>query len=133
MPAFVVEGGGVRRAALDPDDPRAEAHINSFLPALYAHLKEKGWLDRYVQHVLDEAHGTEPPVYMRYVGLLRKAMPGVNIIDAIDQTAGLLGSACDIWVPQLGKFDNAFDTIREHVNRGGQALALHVCFRRAGT
>jgi hypothetical protein len=120
-PAFVLEGGEVRRATLDPNDPRAEAHIRSFLPALYAHLKEKGLLDRYVQHVLDEAHGAEPPVYMRYVELVRQTMPGVKTIDAIDQTAGLLGDACDIWVPQLGRFDDAFDSIREHVRKGGQA------------
>ncbi|MCC6365565.1 MAG: DUF4091 domain-containing protein [Bryobacterales bacterium] len=121
VPAFIIEGGEVKRAALDPGDPRAEAHVNSFLPALYAHLKEKGRLDRYVQHVLDEAHGAEPPVYMRYVELVRKTMPGVKTIDAIDQTAGLLGEACDIWVPQLGRFDDAFDAIRRHVEKGGQA------------
>jgi hypothetical protein len=121
VPAFVVEGGEVKRAALEPDDPRAEAHIDSFLPALYAHLKEKGWLGRYVQHVLDEAHGSEPPVYMRYAELVHKVMPGVKTIDAIDQKAGLLGDACDIWVPQLGRFDNGIDSIREHVKKGGQA------------
>ena len=42
-------------------------------------------------------------------------------IDAIDQTAGLLGEACDIWVPQLGRFDKDFDAIREHVGKGGEA------------
>ena len=121
IPAFVVENGAVRRTTLHPEDPRAEAHLNSFLPALYAHLKEKGWLDAYVQHVLDEAHGPEPPVYLRYVNLIRKALPGVPTIDAIDQTAGLLGDACDIWVPQLGKFDDGFEAIRAHVKKGGQA------------
>ncbi len=121
IPAFVVENGEVRRQTVGADDPRAEAHFNSFLPALYAHLKEKGWLNRYVQHVLDEAHGTEPPVYLRYVGIIRKHLPGVPTIDAIDQTAGLLGDACDIWVPQLGKFDDNLDAIREHVRKGGQA------------
>ena len=121
IPAFVIEGGQVQRQLLDPSDPRAEAHLNSFLPALYAHLKEMGWLDHYVQHVLDEAHGAEPPVYLHYVSVIRKSLPGVPTIDAIDQTAGLLGDACDIWVPQLGKFDNGFDAIREHVTKGGQA------------
>jgi hypothetical protein len=121
IPAFVVENGEVRRQNLGADDPRAEAHLNSYLPALYAHLKEKGWLDRYAQHVLDEAHGAEPPVYLRYVAVIRKNLPGVPTIDAIDQTAGLLGDACDIWVPQLGKFDDGFDAIREHVRKGGQA------------
>jgi Domain of unknown function (DUF4091) len=121
IPAFVIENGEARRESLGPDDPRAEAHLNSFLPALYAHLKEMGWLDQYVQHVLDEAHGAEPPVYLRYVNLIRKNLPGVPTIDAIDQTAGLLGDACDIWVPQLGKFDDGFDAIRAHVKKGGQA------------
>ena len=121
IPAFIVENGEVRRQALDPDDPRAEAHLNSFLRALYTHLQEKGWLDSYVQHVLDEAHGTEPPVYLRYVNIIRKGLPGVPTIDAIDQTAGLLGDACDIWVPQLGKFDAGFEAIRAHVKKGGQA------------
>ena len=121
IPAFVVENGQAKREALDPSDPRAEAHLNSFLPALYAHLKEMGWLDHYVQHVLDEAHGAEPPVYLHYVSIIRKNLPGVPTIDAIDQTAGLLGDACDIWVPQLGKFDDGFNAIREHVGKGGQA------------
>lgn len=121
VPVFAVENGQVQRMNVGADDPRAEAHFNSFLPALYAHLKEKGWLNRYVQHVLDEAHGAEPPVYLRYVGIIRKNLPGVPTVDAIDQTAGLLGDACDIWVPQLGKFDDGFDAIREHVSKGGQA------------
>ncbi len=121
IPVFAVENGEVHRMSVGADDPRAEAHFNSFLPTLYAHLKEKGWLNRYVQHVLDEAHGAEPPVYLRYVGIIRKNLPGVRTVDAIDQTAGLLGDACDIWVPQLGKFDDGFDAIRAHVNKGGQA------------
>jgi hypothetical protein len=121
IPAFVVESGQVRREAVDPDDPRAEAHLNSFLRALYIHLQEKGWLGTYVQHVLDEAHGAEPPVYLRYVNIIRKGLPGVPTIDAIDQTAGLLGDACDIWVPQLGKFDGGFEAVRAHVKKGGQA------------
>ena len=121
IPVLIAENGEVRRTSLGADDPRAEAHLNSFLPALYAHLKEKGWLSRYIQHVLDEAHGAEPPVYLRYVGIIRKNLPGVATVDAIDQTAGLLGDACDIWVPQLGKFDDGFDAIREHVRKGGQA------------
>ena len=121
IPVFAVENGEARRMNVGADDPRAAAHLNSFLPALYAHLQEKGWLNRYVQHVLDEAHGAEPPVYLRYVETVRKNLPGVPTVDAIDQTAGLLGDACDIWVPQLGKFDNGFDAIREHVRKGGQA------------
>jgi hypothetical protein len=121
VPAFVVDNGGVQREDLKADDPRAEAHMNSFLPALYQHLKEKGVAERYVQHILDEAHGSEPPYYKRYAALVRKNMPGVKTIDAIDQPASPVASDCDIWVPVLGSFDDRLPAIHEHVRSGGEA------------
>jgi hypothetical protein len=130
--AFVVEDGAVKRAVLDPADPRAEAHLRSYLPALHAHLKQKGWDGKYVQHVLDEAHGTEPPVYLRYVEIIRQSLPGIPTIDAIDQTAGLLGEACDIWVPQLGRFDDGLDSINQHVRQGKEAW-FYTCLYPQGT
>ena len=105
--------GAVTRQQLDPDDPRAAPRLTSFLTALYAHLQEKGWLDRYVQHVLDEPHGKEPPVYLRYAKLIHAALPGVRTIDAFDQPSGeWVGSACDIRVLQLGKCDSDIETAR---------------------
>jgi hypothetical protein len=121
VPVFVVDNGQVRRDKLNADDPRAEAHMNSFLPAVYRHLQEKGLVGRYVQHILDEAHGAEPPYYKRYAALVRKNMPGVKTIDAIDQPASPVAPDCDIWVPVLGNFDNRLAEIREHVRRGGGA------------
>jgi Domain of unknown function (DUF4091) len=121
VPAFVVDNGRVQREDLKADDPRAEAHMNSFLPALYQHLKEKGVAERYVQHILDEAHGTEPPYYKRYAALVRKNMPGVKTIDAIDQPASPVASDCDIWVPVLGSFDDRLPAIHKHVRSGGEA------------
>jgi hypothetical protein len=121
VPAFVIDNGQVKRENVNADDPRAETHMNSFLPALYQHLKEKGAADRYVQHVLDEAHGTEPPYYKRYAALVRRNMPGVKTIDAIDQPASPVASDCDIWVPVLGRFDDRLADIHDHVKNGGEA------------
>ena len=121
VPAFVLDGDQVRRETLSPDDPRAEAHINSFLSAVFQHLKEKGMADRYVQHILDEAHGAEPPYYKRYAALVRKNMPGVKTIDAINQTDSPVASDCDIWVPVLGSFDNRLAAIDDHLKKGGEA------------
>ena len=75
---------------------------------------------RYVQHVLDEAHGAEPPYYKRYAALVRKNMPGVKTIDAINQTDSPVASDCDIWAPVLGSFDNRVAAIDEHVKQGGK-------------
>jgi hypothetical protein len=122
VPVFLADGRQVTRQQLDPDDPRAKTQLESFLSALYVHLKEKGWLHRYVQHVLDEPHGKEPAVYIRYAAIVRSSMPGVPTIDAFDQeSGGWLGNACDIEVLQLGRFDNALDIVRPHVKAGGQA------------
>ena len=95
--------------------------MNSFLPAVYHHLQEKGLVGHYVQHILDEAHGGEPPYYKRYAALVRKNMPGVKTIDAIDQPASPVAADCDIWVPVLGRFDDHLAEIRKHVGQGGGA------------
>ncbi|MFL6350472.1 MAG: DUF4091 domain-containing protein [Bryobacteraceae bacterium] len=121
VPVFVVDNGQVRRDKLNADDPRAETHMNSFLRAVYLHLKEKGLIERYVQHILDEAHGTEPPYYKRYAALVRKNMPGVKTMDAIDQPASPVAPDCDIWVPVLGAFDDRLAQIRDHQREGGAA------------
>jgi hypothetical protein len=127
IPGFAANGGEVKRVQFDPDDPRAEAHLESFLPALYAHLKEKGWIQRYVQHVLDEPHGKEPPVYLRYVPIIRKGLPGVPTIDAFDQeSGGWMNDACDIKVLQLGKFNNAMEIVRAACQSGRAGLVLHL-------
>ena len=121
--AFVIEEGKAVQKGLDPDDPRAEQFLNSFLPALYAHLKEKGLTDRYIQHVLDEPHDREAPVYNRYAKIVKKHMPGIPTIDAVglNQDISFFADVCDIWVPVLGSFDHQTEKIRNHVQKGGHA------------
>lgn len=57
--ALVAEGAKVKTQRFNPDDPRGVTQLESFLSALYVHLKEKGWLHKYVQHVLDEPKGKD--------------------------------------------------------------------------
>jgi hypothetical protein len=52
-----------------------------FLDALHAHLKSKGWLDCYVQHLYDEPQDFQK--YKRLSEMFRAHMPGVKSIDAI--------------------------------------------------
>ncbi|MCP5120378.1 MAG: DUF4091 domain-containing protein [bacterium] len=123
IPAWVVEGTEVVRATLSPDDPRAERYLRSFLPALHTHLKENSWADRYIQHVLDEPHDREAPIYNRYARIVHECLPGVRTIDAVslDQDISFFADVCDIWVPVLGSFDHHLGAIEEHVEKGGQA------------
>jgi hypothetical protein len=122
VPAYVIEGGRVVSKSLDTDDPRAEQFLASFLTALSAHLREKGWEKQYIQHVSDEPHDREAPIYNRYSKIIHKYLPGVPTIDAVglDQDISFFADVCDIWVPVLSSFDHQLDKIRAHVERGGQ-------------
>ena len=123
VPAYVIENGKVVKKDLDTTDPRAEQFLNTFLPSLYAHLKEKGWTSRYIQHIHDEPHGAETAVYNRFGKLIKKNLPGIPTIDAVglDQDISFFADVADIWVPVLSSFDHQMDKIRDHVAKGGQS------------
>jgi len=122
------EGETVRKAELPPDDPRVQRFLDAFLPALNHHLEEKGWKGIYLQHVLDEPHGDEPVAYARIAALAKKHLPGVPTIDAIDahDVPEALREASDIWVPQLGRFDDQVGFLEER-RRAGHEVWFYTC------
>jgi Glycoside hydrolase 123, catalytic domain/Glycoside hydrolase 123 N-terminal domain len=117
---FGREGGKVVTKTLPPDSPEVSRFLAGFLTALDKHLESKGWKAIYLQHVLDEAHGDEIPFYGKIATLVRRYLPGVETIDAIDaqQIPEIVRNDCDIWVPQLGRFDNAMDLLEQRIQSG---------------
>ncbi len=111
---FQVVEGGVQKVALPPDDPRVESFLTGFLRALSAHLDARGWKQIYFQHILDEAHGAELPYYARFAALAHRELPGVATLDAVDAAhmPEELKTGCDVWVPQLGRFDDQMEMLR---------------------
>jgi hypothetical protein len=120
--------GQVAKLALPPDDPRAEAFLAGFLAALDAHLVQQGWKPIYLQHILDEPHGGEPSYYARFGAIVRRFLPGVTTMDAMDAAtmSEELKRNCDVWVPQLGQFDGQMDMIRERI-RSGHEVWFYTC------
>jgi hypothetical protein len=116
------------KADLSYDDPAAERFLEDFLPALGRHLEERGWKAIYLQHVLDEPHGEEPAAYARTAALVRKHLPGVPTIDAIDakDVPEALREASDVWVPQLGRFDDQLPLLAER-QRAGHEVWFYTC------
>jgi hypothetical protein len=114
VPSWVIEEGRVVDRKLEPEDPRTEASLASFTSALYAHLRERGWTGRYIQHIHDEPHGAERLHYTRFAKLIRRNLPGIPILDAVslDQDLGFFAEVADIWVPVLGSFDKRMDKIQ---------------------
>jgi len=128
----LVENGQIVRKELPADDPRAEQNLREFLRQLRSHLKEKGWLSRYVQHVHDEPHGAEMPIYRRFVHIVSEELPGVPTLDAISLSEDISAQEeTTIWVPKLGTFDERLDAIAAHKARGGQSW-YYICLDPRG-
>jgi hypothetical protein len=128
VPVLLREGEKVGKVELPLDDPRVQPFLVAFLPALNRHLEEKGWKAFYLQHVLDEPHGDEPAAYARIAALVRKHLPGVPTIDAIDahDVPDALREASDVWVPQLGRFDDQAGLLAER-QRAGHEVWFYTC------
>jgi hypothetical protein len=128
VPTFQMENGKVVRQDLPPDDPRVEPFLADFLTALNTHLEMKGWKSIYYQHILDEAHGAEPPYYACFAKLVHRYLPGVPTLDAVDaaQMPQELQEYCDVWVPQLGRFDGQMAMIQQRIASGHQVW-FYVC------
>jgi hypothetical protein len=132
IPADLVENGQIVRKELPASDPRAEQNLREFLRQLRTHLKEKGWLSRYAQHVHDEPHGAEMPIYRRFVHIVSEELPGVPTLDAISLHEDIPAQEeTTIWVPKLGTFDDRLDAIAEHKARGGQSW-YYICLDPRG-
>ena len=128
VPTIQIVDGKAQRVSLPPDDPRVEPSVSAFLAALGTHLKERAWDTRYFQHILDEAHGNEPPYYGRFAALVHQQMPGIPTLDAIDASnlPEVLQNNCDVWVPQLGLFDNQMALLKQRIE-SGHAVWFYTC------
>ena len=117
---FERQGNKVVTKTLPPDSPEVQRFLAGFLTALNKHLESKGWKGMYLQHVLDEAHGDEIPYYGKIATIVRKYLPGVQTIDAINAQSipEIERKDCDIWVPVLGRFDNAVDVLEQRIQTG---------------
>lgn len=80
---------------------------------LMAEIETNGWRGRYLQHVTDEPIKENANDYRIFVGMVRKYMPGIPILDATMDTA--LAGAADIWCPQAQHYQKdrgCFEALR---------------------
>lgn len=119
-----VEDDKVVSASVDPAGADAERFYAQFFPALVAHLKERGWLSDYLQHLADEPTASNLGSYRAMAALIRKHAPELRVIEAC-HTKDLVG-AIDVWVPQLNFLhdDFAHYTTRR---RAGDEVWFYTC------
>ena len=119
-----VQDGAVTNGSAAPDSEEARTFYGFFYPALTAHLKEKGWLDIYMQHLADEPTQRNMGTYKALAALVHEFAPELRIIEA-NHTKELVGSM-DIWVPQLNFFHEDFGHYQER-QKNGDEVWFYTC------
>lgn len=117
-----------------PDGSRAEPDpeqvVEQFARALHAHVRKRGWLDRFVMHVVDEPASHTEEDYKKKCGMVREWMPGVRFLEAMSllDARGYL----DIWVPELSHFHEHMDNYLKMGERGEAELWFYTCMFPTG-
>lgn len=114
---------------------KAQKHITDFFYALQEHLREKGWLDMYVQHIGDEP--TEQPdkglknwpSWVKFAEAVKKAAPEIKLMDAIDAgCADKISPYIDIMCPVLHvRMDEQYGTMFEDRYNEGRRDWIYTC------
>ena len=81
-PSPIVIDGQIRHFP-STEDPAWRSFISQYLRALRDHLRERGWLDRFLLHISDEPHGDQLPLYASISELVRRVAPEFKLIDAM--------------------------------------------------
>lgn len=124
------QGGRVFKGTqVPPDSPEAEEFYSQWFPAFTAHLKEKGWLDKFVQHVGDEPVAANAESYIAAASLVRKYAPELPIMEAC-LAENMVGSI-DIWVPTLKNLHLKWDFFQER-RAAGEKLWFYTCVTPQG-
>jgi hypothetical protein len=74
--------------------------VTTLFAALRDHLQQRGWADRYWQHIFDEPAGEAVANYLRLARTLREIWPQARFIDAADADPALF-EAIDVLVPLI--------------------------------
>lgn len=121
---YTVKDQQVIAGTADPASPEADAFYAQFLPALVAHLKTRGWLADYLQHLADEPIAGNLASYRAMAALARKYAPELRIVEAC-HTKDLAG-AIDVWVPQLNYLHDDFAHYQAR-QRAGEEVWFYTC------
>jgi hypothetical protein len=131
--AYVLKDGNAVLQALPINDPQTEPALRSMLTAFYQHLQEKGWIEIYYQHILDEVRPDEMLTYQKYAAIVQDVMPRVRTMDAVtaSKDMDIYEKSCKVWVPILGSFDDMVPRLHEHVKKSGE-LWFYTCLVNTG-
>ncbi|MBP5511673.1 MAG: DUF4091 domain-containing protein [Kiritimatiellae bacterium] len=89
-------------------------------------IEVRGLKDRWYQHVADEPGGKNVSEYRITAGIVRRYMPGIRTIDAVEEPS--FAGALDVWCPKVDSFERhhaLYDSFR--ANFGDRVWCYTCC------
>lgn len=124
FPVCGPNGKPVDVSAAKLSEEQFEPYMEGLVKAIHAHLKERGWADRYIQHIADEPIPKNEATWVYRAKRVREWLPGAPIIDAV-MSKGLEG-VIDIRVPQIHEIKP------DEPRNAGETLWSYVCLSPQG-
>ncbi len=92
--------------------------LAQLLPALEAHLKEKGWLQKTVFHIADEPSNHNIMSWREASEYVRRYAPALRRMDAIETTHCF--DRLEVWVPKLDHLATWYDIYQKAQSQGNE-------------
>lgn len=120
----------VRRRDGAEVDIECEVVVEQLVKALVRHVRERGWFDRFVMHIVDEPAPHTEEDYKKKSRLVHEWAPGVRFLDAMSlmDARGDL----DIWVPELSHFEERREHYLNMRDEAGIELWFYTCMYPTG-
>ncbi|HJN18961.1 MAG TPA: DUF4091 domain-containing protein, partial [Armatimonadota bacterium] len=118
-------GYGVTTADGERKDISAPACLPKLLPALEAHLRERGWIDIATIHIADEPAVHHVTSWREKSDWVRSLAPGIRRLDAIE--APDFGDSLEVWVPKLNHLYNWLDGYKRAQDAGAEMWFYTCC------
>ncbi len=91
-------------------------------------IDKQGWRPRWLQHVADEPSEHNVADFRLLCGMIRRHLPGIPLMDAMDLTPETAPGALDVWIPKSTGYQRhrrTFDAARE---RGDKVWVYTCCY-----
>ncbi len=124
-----IKNDSLKFKSLAITEQEAQNFYKQFIPALVAHLKEKGWDKIYMQHVCDEPEPGNEKTYAEIASYIKSISPDIKLIDAVHSHG--VDNTVDVWVPELEMYDSNYVFYQER-QKAGNEVWFYTCLSPQG-
>jgi len=107
-----------------------ECELEAVCGQLYAYLEKKNLTGRWIQSFMDEPLDCLADAYAAGARAVKKAMPGIPILDATIARESVAGSV-DVWCPTINKYEKYKDFFDRRHDLGDR-IFVYTCLDPAG-